>query len=304
MNFLHLHYFQLVAKTENITKAAQEAYISTSGLSKVISRLESEVGYPLFERYSNRLVLNSAGHIFYDFAEDVLKQQEFCLERIKKTMSDEEELVNIAVPAERLVLAVIKKFMEENPHIRLSQYIMNAAEAQAALENREIDFAVSHRPIEAPGIIWQPLCEKEMCIAVGRNHPLAAAGVDEIPLIDLKDELFYVHAGSTDERDAVIDFCRDAGFVPRIYQSDPAVTFEVLQKGTGAAFVLEYFFQDAKSQRLTAQYMDGSRIAHKISIRDQDCRLPIGIARVEKRQLPEQADCLYHMLCEKFAEDD
>ena len=37
MNFLHLHYFKLVAKSENITKAAQEAYISTSGLSKVIS---------------------------------------------------------------------------------------------------------------------------------------------------------------------------------------------------------------------------------------------------------------------------
>lgn len=303
MNFLHLHYFKLVAKSENITKAAQEAYISTSGLSKVISRLESEVGYSLFERYSNRLVLNNAGRIFYDFAEKVLVQQEECLEQIKAAMSEEEEIVNIAVPAERLVLAMINKYMEENPTIRFSQYIMNAAECQTALENREIDFAICHRPIEAPGIIWVPLCEKEMCIAVGWNHPLAKAGVKEISLIELKDELFYVHASSSDERDAVIDFCREAGFVPRIYQSDATVTFELLEKGTGAAFVLDYFFKDARSQRMTDQYMNGSEMAHKVSLRNPKCYLPIGIARIENRPLSERAAILYHTMCEKFEED-
>lgn len=303
MNFLHLHYFKLVAKSENITKAAQEAYISTSGLSKVISRLESEVGYSLFERYSNRLVLNNAGRIFYDFAERVLVQQEECLEQIKAAMSEEEEIVNIAVPAERLVLAMINKYMEENPTIRFSQYIMNAAECQTALENREIDFAICHRPIEAPGIIWVPLCEKEMCIAVGWNHPLAKAGVKEISLIELKDELFYVHASSSDERDAVIDFCREAGFVPRIYQSDATVTFELLEKGTGAAFVLDYFFKDARSQRMTDQYMNGSEMAHKVSLRNPKCYLPIGIARIENRPLSERAAILYHTMCEKFEED-
>ena len=303
MNFLHLHYFKLVAKSENITKAAQEAYISTSGLSKVISRLESEVGYSLFERYSNRLVLNNAGRIFYDFAERVLVQQEECLEQIKAAMSEEEEIVNIAVPAERLVLAMINKYMEENPTIRFSQYIMNAAECQTALENREIDFAICHRPIEAPGIIWVPLCEKEMCIAVGWNHPLAKAGVKEISLIELKDELFYVHASSSDERDAVIDFCREAGVVPRIYQSDATVTFELLEKGTGAAFVLDYFFKDARSQRMTDQYMNGSEMAHKVSLRNPKCYLPIGIARIENRPLSERAAILYHTMCEKFEED-
>ena len=304
MNFLHLHYFKLVAKSENITKAAQEAYISTSGLSKVISRLESEVGYPLFERYSNRLVLNSAGRIFYDFAENVLSQQDECLAQIKTTMSAEEEIVNIAVPAERLVKAIINKYMKENPNIRFSQYIMNAVECQNALENREIDFAICHRPIEAPGIIWTPLCEKEMCIAVGWNHPLAKADIKEISLIDLKDELFFVHASSSDERDAIIDFCREAGFVPRIYQSDPAVTFEVLEKGTGAAFVLDYFFMDEKSQRLTDQYMNGSEIAHKVSLHNPRCFLPIGIARIENRPLSERAALFYHMMCEKFEEDE
>ena len=54
MNLLHLEYFKLVAETQNISKAANESYISSSGLSKVIARLENEVGYPLFERYSNK----------------------------------------------------------------------------------------------------------------------------------------------------------------------------------------------------------------------------------------------------------
>ena len=53
-----------------------------------------------------------------------------------------------------------------------------------------------------------------MCIAVGWNHPLAKADIKEISLIDLKDELFFVHASSSDERDAIIDFAEKRDLSP------------------------------------------------------------------------------------------
>ena len=110
MNLLHLEYFKLVAETQNISKAAGESYISASGLSKVIARLENEVGYPLFERYSNKLILNEAGEVMYRFAESVLKQQKSCKEEIKALMEEAERNVRVAIPADRLISGIFDRY--------------------------------------------------------------------------------------------------------------------------------------------------------------------------------------------------
>lgn len=300
MNLLHLEYFKLVAETENISRAASEAYISASGLSKVINRLENEVGYPLFERFSNRLILNEAGKIFYDFADSVLCQNEECREKIKMQVTEAEQQVTIAIPAERLISGIIDRFQQENSNIRFNQYVMSAYESQNALENREIDFAICHKIVDAPGMIWTPLVYREMCIAVGKNHPLASKNIDQINLADMKDELFFIQAASVDERNHIISWCRESGFAPRIYQSNPELTFEMMEKGIGVAFVLDYFFGNEDEQRFTGQYFDGSKIAHKVTLTNPKCIMPTGIVRKEGRIMTRSAEKLYRMICRYY----
>ena len=50
MNLLQLEYFQVVAKEQSITKAARTLNISQSALSIMMNKLETEIGYPLFQR--------------------------------------------------------------------------------------------------------------------------------------------------------------------------------------------------------------------------------------------------------------
>ena len=64
MELLQLHYFKVVARTESITKASEELYITQPALSKNISRLENEVGARLFDRVGNRIQLNQFGMAF------------------------------------------------------------------------------------------------------------------------------------------------------------------------------------------------------------------------------------------------
>lgn len=297
MNLLYLHYFSLVAKTENIAKAAARAYISPSGLSKVIGRLESEVGYALFIRSSNRLVLNEAGRVFYRFAEEVLRQQDDCLSEIKRLSDASEEIVSIALPADRLVTGIVERFVADYPSVRFSQYIMRASECQQALENREIDFAICHKPISAPGIIWEELARNELSLAVSYAHPMSIAGVDEADLIDFKDELILLHATASDERDQIIEYCTEAGFSPRIYQADPFNSFEMVARGLGVAFVQDFFFQRERDQLATGQYMNGRDIAHRIAVHSPHCVLEVGVARVEGRRLSHAAQELYDRIC-------
>lgn len=51
MELLQLRYFCVVAKHQNMTKAAAELMISQPALSKTIIALEKELGTPLFDRY-------------------------------------------------------------------------------------------------------------------------------------------------------------------------------------------------------------------------------------------------------------
>lgn len=73
MELNQLHYFMAVAKTENITKAAQELFITQPALSRVILRLETELGTPLFDRKGGRLTLNDQGKVFLSYIKPALE---------------------------------------------------------------------------------------------------------------------------------------------------------------------------------------------------------------------------------------
>ena len=65
MELLQLRYFCVVAKHQNMTKAAAELMISQPALSKTIASLEKELGTPLFVRRNRSIFLNRAGEILY-----------------------------------------------------------------------------------------------------------------------------------------------------------------------------------------------------------------------------------------------
>lgn len=64
MDLNQLHYFKVVAETENITRAAQKLYITQPALSRAIARLEAELDVKLFDRRTNALILNENGQLF------------------------------------------------------------------------------------------------------------------------------------------------------------------------------------------------------------------------------------------------
>ena len=69
MELNQLHYFVTVAKVGNITKAAEQLYITQPALSRVILRLEEELGTPLFDRKGGRITLNRYGRTLLRYVE-------------------------------------------------------------------------------------------------------------------------------------------------------------------------------------------------------------------------------------------
>lgn len=64
MDLLQLRYFIAVAETEHVTHAAESLNVAQPALTKTIKKLETEIGFPLFERKGRGITLSKCGQIF------------------------------------------------------------------------------------------------------------------------------------------------------------------------------------------------------------------------------------------------
>ena len=72
MDFRQLSYITTIADEKSITKAAEKLYITRSALNYSLLNTEKVLGFPLFNRISNRLIPTYAGEIFLENARKVL----------------------------------------------------------------------------------------------------------------------------------------------------------------------------------------------------------------------------------------
>lgn len=68
-------YFAAIARCGNITRAAQQLYVSQPTLSKFLQKLEGDTGLVLFQRAGRRLELTYAGQRYLAHAERLLSQK-------------------------------------------------------------------------------------------------------------------------------------------------------------------------------------------------------------------------------------
>ena len=64
MTLQQLQYLVALAESNSINQAAQNLFVSQSGISKAIKQLESELGFPLLERKNRSFTLTAAGGVF------------------------------------------------------------------------------------------------------------------------------------------------------------------------------------------------------------------------------------------------
>lgn len=69
LNYKHLHYFWVIAKSGGVTKAGEQLHISPQSLSGQIRQLEAAIGQPLWRRAGRKLELTETGHLVFDYAD-------------------------------------------------------------------------------------------------------------------------------------------------------------------------------------------------------------------------------------------
>lgn len=239
MEFLQLKYFQTVARLEHMTKAAKELNVSQPSLSNSIHRLEAQLGVPLFERQGRQIRLNAFGRTYLRRVDQAF----LALEEGKREVADmaglDKGIVSVAMMLPNVLPDLLKDFLSLHPQVRVIQrQAGSSVKMRSELESADIDFCISTIPIHGPDLEWLTLLEEEMCLTVPKSHRLAAR--DSIRLIEAADETFVSLSPSYSHREITDNFCREAGFEPRIgfELEEVSAIFTLVEMGLGVTFTM------------------------------------------------------------------
>ncbi len=93
MTSQQVKYFLMLAKHLNFTKTAEELHVTQPVISRQISALENEIGFPLFLRDRHHVALSPAGELFFAYFSQAAETYRAVWERAyRKTESDREHI--------------------------------------------------------------------------------------------------------------------------------------------------------------------------------------------------------------------
>ncbi len=146
MNFT-LHQLQLfleVARHQNITRAAEELYMTQPALSIQLKNFQMQFDIPLTERIGKKLYLTDFGKSVAQIAENILREAE----AIKYKTKDYEGLltgklrISSASTGKYVMPYFLSQFIQKHPGIDLRLDVSNKSIVMNNLQNNQVDFAL------------------------------------------------------------------------------------------------------------------------------------------------------------------
>ncbi len=119
----------------------------------MISRLEEELGVPLFDRQGRAIRLNTCGEAFLQHVERIFAELEDGKRELRDLVGVEEGRVVLAAISSYIVGDLLRAFLVHHPQANfdLRPYIHQAASQQ--LQQGEIDLCLAGAQIELCGLL-------------------------------------------------------------------------------------------------------------------------------------------------------
>ncbi|OCC23734.1 hypothetical protein MB02_11300 [Croceicoccus estronivorus] len=244
MNIRQLAQIITVAEAGNICNAAEILNISQPPLTRMIRKVEAELGHDIFLRTSKGIELTEAGRSFVQDAAHVIEMHHRMIENARRIGQGLAGAFNIGIygsTAYHFVPGVFRRFMSAYPGVKINLLAMDSSELLVALRNHKV--AIGFNPLleSAPDVIIRRLAGERLLIALPEQHPLAGrhaiapAEIVDTPLILMTgpERVNYLHIAT--------EAFRSAGRFPRVSHevSEPVACLSLVSSGFGFALVAE-----------------------------------------------------------------
>ena len=172
-----LKYFLVVAREENITRAAALLHLTQPTLSRQLMQLEDELGVKLSRRSKYRIILTDDGILLRRRAQEIIDLAEKTRQEFQR---QEGELVGdiFIGTGESNSMTILSQriaaFRQSHPLVRFHIYSATADEIQERLEKGLLDLGMLTEPVDIGRYEFIRLSNRDRWgVWVCRDHPLA-----------------------------------------------------------------------------------------------------------------------------------
>ncbi|ETH22834.1 LysR substrate-binding domain protein [Bordetella pertussis CHLA-15] len=158
----HLTAFVAVAQESSFTHAARRLFQTQSSVTTLVRQLETALGTQLFARTSRKVLLSAAGQDFLPRVMRLLADFDGVIEDVVRYGALERGRVSVAAAPSaitQLIAPAAADFARRHPAIRLYLRDDNSGRIQRQVAAQEVDFGLTSRWADAPGLAFDPLLE-------------------------------------------------------------------------------------------------------------------------------------------------
>jgi DNA-binding transcriptional LysR family regulator len=170
----HLRVYVTLARMQNMSRAAEELRMSTSGVSHCLKMLEADLGCRLFDRSSRKFSISQAGREFLTEAEQILEQMKRVRGKIKAWNDWRQGQLIIGAngtACQFLLPPALREFRESFPSFTIKIEQCSSRQAIAMLLEGKLDLALLTEPTEhSPNIEFNQIGEDDLQFIVNPLH--------------------------------------------------------------------------------------------------------------------------------------
>lgn len=295
INMNNLYYFNVLAKYQHYTKAAEYLYITQPSLSHAIAHLEEEYGVKLFEKDGRNIKLSKYGKLLYEYtapAFEGLNKGNHLLQRFSVNEMGIVDFSFLLIFGYKQIPELIKHFREQYQYekININMHQSTSEDSIQGLKEGKYDLSLIPFVENEPDIEFVPVFNQQLVCVVSLDHPLAR--LDSITIEQM--------AGYQ-----LIKYTDKVGEIPRIinhlFESQnlkPSICMRFKEELTMAAFAASGH-QGCIAIIPDLEILDSMPIK-KIKIQHPDAHRNIYIATLKNRPIPGCVKSFYNYLCEYF----
>lgn len=248
MELLQLKYFREVARTQQLSKTAQKLHIAQPSLSQTLKRLETELGYPLFDRQGKGIRLNPAGTVFLKYVEEIFTALENAKLELEELQLQENKTVSLYVGSASMLLpALVRRIQKTDPDIRLQITQQQPFPGEPA-PDLSLTSVHTRLPENSHRIF---LMQEPIKAVLPSSHRLADR--PGLTIGEIRQEPFLELTPGMNLTSIVRHYCECYQFTPNVTTvvDTPAVMRDLLLLGHGIAFIPEYTWNDFLTSSMT-----------------------------------------------------
>jgi DNA-binding transcriptional LysR family regulator len=213
----NLRAFVAVCQSGSVTAAADLIHRTQPQVSRLVSELESELGFALFIRDGRRLTPTQRSVRFFDDARRTLTAFDDIGRVAKELRAERDAPIRVLAPshaAHSVIPATISRLREKRPDLRVQLEILSRNSIGAWSAYGPFDIGIAALPFDLPWIRKEPLARTKMVALVPRKHPLANAR--RVTVADTERYPFVALQQSTPTRRKMDEAFRKARVKPDI----------------------------------------------------------------------------------------